>query len=395
MTKRSRGGRRSSEIKKYLIMPVIVCVFALILTIFALNLKPFSVSALTSAQSMAVLEVSTGRVLYSKNMHKQMRPASTTKILTAIVVIENVDDLDKLVKIPPKAVGVEGSSIYLQAGEELSVRDLLYGLMLQSGNDCAEALAILVSGSLGEFANLMNCTANRIGAVNSHFVTPHGLDAEGHLTTAYDLALISAYALRNDDFAGISKTKKHTCPYMGRNYDRVILNKNKLLNSLDGCDGVKTGYTKKAGRTFVGSATRDNMQVVCAVLNCGPMFEDTASLINKAFKEFKMTAVFDKGVSITQAAISDGKTDKVNLGVNNAVLLPLTENEIGNLTFEYELPNNITAPLKQGEQIGSVKILNQNELLLQTNLYTLEAVDSLDMSDRLKDIVDNWNSAED
>ena len=344
----------------------------------------------TSAEGMALLEVSTGRVLYQKNMHKKRAPASTTKILTAITVIENTEELDKVKKIPDAAVGVEGSSIYLECGEELSTRDLLYGLMLQSGNDCAESLAILTSGSKDQFATLMNTTAKRIGAKNSNFVTPHGLDAPDHYTTAYDLALISAYALKNPIFSEIAATKKHSAPWKGRDYNRVIINKNKLLNSFEGCDGVKTGYTKKSGRCLVSSATRDGMRVVCAVLNCGPMFEDCARLMDASFYEFKMTEILKKGENLARLTVSDSRKESVACGVLKKIEYPLRLGEIPALKFIAETKEHQKAPVPIGMDSGIIKTFLANELLFEEKLYTIESAESLTLFDRLKDIAGQW-----
>jgi len=347
-------------------------------------------TAMSSAEGMAVIEVKSGRVLYSKNMHKVLAPASTTKILTAIVVLENVDCLDTPHKIPDSAIGVEGSSIYLQKGEKLSVRDLLYGLMLQSGNDCAEALAIITAGSKEKFAVLMNETAKKAGAINSNFVTPHGLDAKGHMTTAYDLAKISAYAMHNKDFATIVATKKHSCPYGDREYNRVIVNKNRLLNSYDGADGVKTGYTKKAGRTFVASATRDGMQLVCVVLNCGPMFEESGRLMTAAFNEFEFTPLTRRGDIIANVKVEKGRFDTVPVGASQVVYYPLRDGEAQKLTPNIIVPQSVNAPLKMGSEVGELQIMLENELISTVKLVTIESADSLKMSDRLKDIATNW-----
>jgi len=340
---------------------------------------------------MATLEVSTGRVLYQKNMHAKLAPASTTKILTALVVIESISDLDKVHAIPDSAVGVEGSSIYLERGEKISVRDLLYGLMLQSGNDCAESLAIITAGSKEKFAALMNETAKRIGALNSNFVTPHGLDAEGHYTTAYDLALISAHALRNEEFAQISRTKKHSAPYGDRDYNRVIINKNKLLSSYEGCDGVKTGFTRKAGRTFVASATRGDMQVVCAVLNCGPMFEDSARLMTAAFNEFTMTPLTRRGDIVARVKVDKGRNIDVAVGAKEAVYYPLRTSEADALQHKIILPQSVKAPVRLGAEIGKKQIYLANELIYSVELVTVEAADSDNLVDRLRDIAERWS----
>lgn len=234
----------------------------------------------TSARGMCTMDVATGRVLFAHNAHQTMGMASTTKVVTALTVLENCQDLDTKIRVADAAIGIEGSSIYLQKGEELTIRELLYGLMLRSGNDAAVALALAIAPSVADFATLMNQTAAKYGAKNTHFVNPHGLDDPEHYTTAYDLALLSAVALRNPTFVEIcSATEKRIT---GVNIPRVLINKNKLLKTLDGCIGVKTGYTKKTGRSFVGAREVDGQKIVCVVLNCGPMFPESAQLLKDA-----------------------------------------------------------------------------------------------------------------
>lgn len=245
----------------------------------------------TSAQGAVVMERSSCRVLYEKNAHKCLPMASTTKIVTALTVLNNCENLEQTVEIPAEACGIEGSSIYLRAGEHLTVRELLYGLMLRSGNDCAVALALTVGKSVEGFAEMMNQTAQSLGCKESNFVTPHGLHDDNHYTSAYDLAKITCAALSNSDFREIVSTKSVKIANEGYEYDRLLINKNKLLSSFEGADGVKTGYTKKAGRCFVGSATRNGMNVVVVVLNCGPMFEETADLLEAAFANYNLQNV--------------------------------------------------------------------------------------------------------
>lgn len=236
----------------------------------------------SSAASMAVLD-DDGNLIYSKCADTKREMASTTKICTAITVLDNCIALNRKIIIPDSAVGVEGSSIYLERGEQMTIMDLLYGLMLRSGNDCAVALAIAVGSSVEGFAKLMNETAIRAGALNSNFVNPHGLHAEGHYTTAKDLALITYYAMKNPVFKTIVSTKTHTTRYANHDYNRVMYNKNKILNTYEGGDGVKTGFTKAAGRCLVSSATRDGKQVIAVVLNCSNMFEECERLMDLAF----------------------------------------------------------------------------------------------------------------
>ncbi len=239
----------------------------------------------SSAASMALIDGDTGELIYSKNCDAKRYPASTTKICTAITVLENYTLLDLPVPIPDEAVGVEGSSLYLQKGEMLSVRDLLYGLMLQSGNDCAVALAVIVGGSVDGFVKMMNETAQKAGALNTNFVTPNGLHDDDHYTTARDLCAISYYAMKNDTFREIVATKRHKTPYLNHNYDRNFPNKNKILFNYEGGNGIKTGFTKKSGRCLVSSATRNGKTYICAVLNCGDMFEECMRLMDCAFAE--------------------------------------------------------------------------------------------------------------
>jgi len=234
------------------------------------------------------MDLETGRIFYEHNADAQLPLASTTKIVTAIAVIENFAEqgrsLDEKFKINDKALGIEGTSIYLQKGEELTARELLLGLMLRSGNDAASALALATKPSIAEFAELMNQTATRAGAKHSSFKNPHGLDEEGHYTTARDLAKITIYAMKNPTFAEIVKTQ--TAKIDGAEYSRVLHNKNRLLKSLGGCVGVKTGFTKKAGRCYVSAREADGRTTICVVLNCGPMFEEATALMTSASEEF-------------------------------------------------------------------------------------------------------------
>jgi len=286
------------------VLAVVLCVSFLVSSIFgsrvtavaSVKAEPASF-AHSTARGMAVLEVSSGRLLYGKNETTRLSMASTTKIVTAITVLENTDDLDTPFKVHPKSIGIEGTSIYLQRDEMLTVRELLYGLMLRSGNDASVALALRVAPSIEAFAELMNELSRKAGAMDSSWKNPHGLDEDGHYTTALDLAKISAYAMRNETFREIVGTKN--IKINGAEYPRVMQNKNRLLSSLDGCVGVKTGFTKKAGRTYVGAREYNGMTVVCVVLNCGPMFPESAELMKKAATEFKFTKLLSADEFIT------------------------------------------------------------------------------------------------
>lgn len=277
-------------------------IFMLFFTILVTNLRFYNIAYANgydkcNAESMITIEADSGRVLYEKDRNKKLPMASTTKILTAIVAIENIKDFDKKYVIPKEAVGIEGSSIYLKEGERLSIRELLYGLMLRSGNDSAVAIAIIIAGTVENFVKLMNEFCECKGLINTHIVTVNGLHDDNHYTTASDLAEITRYALKNQLFSEIVNTKEIVISSDKDkvNKCRLLKNKNKFLKNYKWANGVKTGYTKKAGRCFVGSATKNGMTVICVVLNCKTMFQDTEYYINKAFCEFKNVKLMSRG----------------------------------------------------------------------------------------------------
>ena len=263
--------------------------FLLFLCVSAAFSAPAYGEALAAGGSKeTVMEVSTGRVLHEVRSRERAYPASTTKILTALVVLETLP-LELEVTVPREAAGVEGSSVYLREGETLTVEELLYALMLRSGNDAAVALALAAGGSIPAFAAMMNRRAAACGATDSRFVNPHGLHDDGHYTTAHDLALITAEAYRNRDFRRIVSTRSVT---VGEGESRRYLaNKNKLLGTFEGANGVKTGFTTKSGRCLVGGAYRDGMQLVSVVLDRYDMWEGTKAALEKAFREYEMRDV--------------------------------------------------------------------------------------------------------
>lgn len=342
------------------------------------------------AASMITTEAGSGRVLYEKNADSRRPMASTTKIATAITVIDNVPDLEKTVVIPDCAVGVEGSSIYLSKGETASIRDLLYGLMLQSGNDCAVALAVTTAGSVEKFAALMNETARKCGANDTNFVTPHGLHDDNHYTTARDLAKISAYAMKNATFREIVSSKRHAMPWAGHDCDRVILNKNKILTTFDGGDGIKTGYTKKAGRCLVASATRDGMTIISVVLDCGPMFEECRNLMEKAFEEYSLVDITALAPDF-KAEVRDGAKKTVTLRPTATSTYPLTKEETERLIFEEKGVKPMRGGVKRGTENGKICVTLEKRLLFESKLFTIEEVEPLPVRDILLEIAREWN----
>ena len=318
------------------------------------------------------MERTTNRVLYKKNSTEKKYMASTTKILTAITAIENLD-LNKSITIQNTAVGIEGSSIYLVEGEELTVKELLYGLMLRSGNDCAVALALATSGSIEQFSNLMNKTAEKIGAKDSNFVNPHGLHDDNHYTTAYDLALISCYAMGNNDFREIVSTKKITISNTTKDYKRVLFNKNKMLSNFEGANGIKTGYTKKAGRCLVTSAIQNGMELISVVLNCGPMWEVSSNILNECFSSYHMQNVLNSNNIVDFYKINDKKIPIIS---KEDVYLPLSKLEGRSYTTEiiYNLDN---FDENYNNSVGEINFYASNNLIFSQKLYTINCINDL------------------
>ena len=343
----------------------------------------------SSAKGCAVIETTTKRKLYAINENKKMPMASTTKIMTAITALENCEDLDEKFEISPKAVGVPGTSLYLRKGDVYSTRDLLYALMLISGNDCSVAIAEHVAGSTSEFVTKMNELAKKIGATNSHFANTHGLDADGHYTTAYDLALITSYALENETFREIVGTKNIKITN-GNGENRYLKNKNKLLFTLEGCIGVKTGYTDDAGRCLVSAIEKDGLRLVCVVLNCRPMFEESAELLKQCadnFKLYDLTEFYDYKRSVD---VVDGRCESAKIGTYQKFYYPLTEKELENLRFVYSYPQSVEAPLDKNTEIGKVEIFLGNDLLFSEKIFTIEEIKPKSMLQRMKDFFKNW-----
>lgn len=328
----------------------------------------------SSAKGMCVIEKDSGRILYSKNKDQKLPMASTTKVATAITVIENCDDLDESIVVNDSAIEVKGTSIYLRKDEEIKVIDLLYGLMLRSGNDAATALAYHIGGGIDEFAKMMNETAKKAGASNTNFVNPHGLDDPNHYTTAYDLSKITAYALNNPIFEKIVSTKNYIIEATNKSEKRYLTNKNKLLRSLDGCCGVKTGYTSKAGRCLVSASKRDDCTIVCVVLNCGPMFEESSALINSAFNEFELKKIIDRNQEIYNEYILSDKEGKLYLYTDEDFYYPLRADEFDDIKIKYSVE---LKDAKSLDEVGKIDIFFKNDLIKSLKLYTMNKIDKL------------------
>lgn len=360
-----------------ILLMLLLCFFST----FCMKETKNTVSAVSStAKSMCVIEKDSGQILYSKNENQKLPMASTTKVMTAITVIENCSNLDDKVIVDSSSIGVEGTSIYLKKDEEISIKDLLYGLMLRSGNDSAVALACHIGGNVQEFAKKMNDTAKKIGANNSNFTNPHGLDDSNHYTTAYDLAKISAYALNNPVFKEIVSTKNHIISATNKSEKRYLTNKNKLLNQLEGCCGVKTGYTSKAGRCLVSACERNDMTLVCVVLNCGPMFEESMSALNYGFDEYRKVKIIDKQVDINDEKIGNKEYKQLFVYPEEDFYMVLKQGEEKDLVLEY---NYSTENSNIKEVVGEIKIFFKKDLIKTVKLVTMNKIDKLSEADLL------------
>ncbi len=343
----------------------------------------------SSAKACVVLDSGSGRIFYQRNSDTRLALASTTKIVTAITAIENCSDLDTKFKVDDRAIGIYGTSIYLQRGEELSTRELLYGLMLRSGNDAATAIAYHVGGSVEKFCEMMNATAKKAGAINSNFCNPHGLDDPNHYTTAMDLAKITAYALENPTFSEIVKTK--STKIAGVDNERYLVNKNKLLNNLKGCIGVKTGFTDDAGRCLVSACERDNFKVVCVVLNCGPMFEESADMLEAVYNKYQNVEVLEPYHYVRSIPVENGEENSAELYSKKGFSYPLSSQEYEKISVVYDLPESLCAPVDSEKAVGKVKVYYDKHLIFSEEIYTMKGVESKLIKDKLKSILDNWS----
>ena len=380
-------------------------VLLLILVIVFINMPALSLAKdedeeeidITSRIAL-IYDRASGKILYEKNGNKQTPMASTTKIMTAIVVLENAK-LTDTVTITLKAASIGGSRLGLKKNDKITVNDLLYGLMLRSGNDAAVALAIHVGGSIEGFADMMNEKAAELGLSNSHFIVPHGLDNEGHYTTAYELAKIADYALKIDKFKEIVGTKVTTIYING--YAKKINNTNNLLGSVSGVYGVKTGFTNGAGRCLVTACKRDDLDIITVIIGADTnniRSKDTIKLIQYAYTEFEVINIKEiiEQKFIDWKNINEGRI-YVNKGIENEVKLYLEELPYTKMAVKKDtidkidiLPTTIyylEAPVKENEILGNVKIVIDNEVIEVLDIYLKEEIQKKDVLEYLKEFL--------
>lgn len=364
-------------------MRKIIC---LALALLLMHIPAAASEALTVAAKGAVLiDGESGRILFAQNANKLFPEASCTKIMTALLALEHCT-LDEEVTAGKNAYGVPGTSIYLSEGETLTMEQMLYGLMLRSGNDAAVAIAEHVSGSVSDFANLANARAQELDA-DASFVNPHGLDADGHAASALGLARIMREAMKNEDFRTITSTQKKIIPWVGNEYSRVLENKNRLLSTYDGATGGKTGYTSKAGRCLVFSAKRDGMELIGTVLNCPTWFDTATVMLDYGFDHFRMEHAFSEGDEAAQVTVLDGNEANVTAVAGENLAAAVT---IGSKPeAKIEAPA-VTAPVKKGQVIGRAQLIENGQVVDECPLIAAEAVEAWSIGAAFRNVLRRW-----
>lgn len=322
------------------------------------------------ARAAILIEAESGRVLYEQNADERLPMASTTKVMTALIAVEHCA-MDEIVTAGPNASGVEGTSIYLSEGEKLTMREMLQGLMLRSGNDAAVAIAEHIAGDTEAFASLMNARARMLGA-DANFVTPNGLDAAGHGASARAMALIAREAMQNESFRELVSMQEAVIPWVDNEYSRVLRNKNRLLDEYDGATGVKTGFTKKAGRCLIFSAERDGMELIGVVMNCPDWFGEAERLLDWGFANFSIQIAAQAGEKVYEANILNGQKKAVSLRAEETIVYPICQGDRWRVEIHAE--NELEAPVSEGDEAGYMAIVVEGEEAARTKLVAAEDV---------------------
>lgn len=360
-------------------MKKIFAVFIAVVTIVSfatVNINSTNGGALSlSAESAVLIDMESRNLLFSKNHECKMGMASTTKIMTALIAAENYD-VKKTVTVSRDAVGIEGSSVYLYEGENITMEELLYCLLLQSANDAAAAIAIAVAGSIEAFAEMMNKRAAEMGLENTHFENPHGLSHEDHYTTAYDLAVISAFALENEMISKIASTYKQSIPIDSDCNPRVLVNHNKMLKLYDGAVGLKTGFTKKTGRCLVSAARRDGLTVIAVTLNAPDDWNDHTKMLDYGFENYESLLIARPGEFVYPMPIVGGADKHITL--TNSDELRMTVPKVRReLTYRIETFHRFEfAPILKGTHSGEIFYSYDEKFFCRSRLVCAQSVTS-------------------
>ncbi len=343
----------------------------------------------SSARSAILIERETGKVLLAHNAHEKLAMASTTKVMTALMTLE-YGRLDEMVTVGRNAYGVPGTSIYLNLGEKITLRDLLYGLMLASGNDAAVAIAEHIGGSVEEFCRMMTERAVQLGCTDTVFLTPHGLPKDGHFTTAHDLALIAREAMTHDLFREIVSTRRASIPWEGRSYQRILNNKNRLLSSYEGATGIKTGYTKAAGRCLVFGAKREGLEVIGVVLRCSDWFDEAARLMDAAFERYEMFTAFEERETVRVLPVKEGTQETVCILCGGRLAAPVVQGAVP--VLEIDLPETVPAGQAAGSVVGEARLIQDGQFLASVPLVLGETLARRDYAYEMERVIRNWPS---
>ena len=355
------------------------------------------VDELTLNSRIAVVyDRTSGKVLWGKNENKRTAMASTTKIMTCIVVIENCEDLNKEVTISKKAGATGGSRLELKANDKITIKDLLYGLMLRSGNDSAVALAESIGGSVENFANLMNDKAKVLGLNDSHFCTPHGLDNPEHYTTAYELAKLADYALENELFAKIVNTKTYTI-YINKK-PKIIANTNELLGYIEGVNGVKTGFTNNAGRCLVSSVSRNEFNIITVVLQADTKkirTSDSIKLINYVYSNYSLINLkeivdekFQEWCLINKNRFTFEKSKDINIDLYyknlESNIIPIKNGEKDKIDIKIDCIYNYESPFNKNKMLGNMKVVIDDKIIDSSEIYNKYEIERKNVIDYIK-----------
>lgn len=359
------------------------------LTLFLLLAKPVLAEPepppRVTANSAILVEWKTGTVLFEKNARQKRSPASLTKMMTALLALEK-GQLDDIITVSPEATRVSGSRIYLKPGQKFTLGDLLQGLLLKSANDAALAIAEHIGGSVDGFVQMMNERARELGALDTQFKNPHGLTAPGHYSTAYDLALIARYALRNPVFAHLVSLREAEISELTKAREISLRNTNRLLWGFAGADGVKTGTTSLAGNCLVASATRGSSRYIAVVLHSDNRWRDAATLLDYAFANYKVVEVVQAGDVLTYLTIAGGRKGEVPLAAAKDLVAVIPVGREGDLLVEIDKTETVKAPVQKGEGLGAVTLWLGGAVLGQTPLVAVQDVAAKGWQDYFVDI---------
>ncbi len=339
------------------------------------------------AKAAVLIERETGKILFSQNENAALPMASTTKVMTALMALEH-GGLDEMVTVGPNAYGVPGTSIYLEKGETIALRDLLYGLMLASGNDAAVAIAEHVAGDVATFCARMTERARELGCEKTTFVNPNGLPASGHQTTAYELALITREAMTHPEFRQIVSTQRASIPWEGRSYDRILSNKNRLLAEYEGATGVKTGYTKAAGRCLVFGARRDGLETLGVVLNCPDWFAQAKRVLDFGFENYERYTAFGAGETVRVVPVENGAQDVSYLTLGAELSAVIRKGDLPSL--ELDVPDAVQAGLRRGDAVGEARLTDGERVLASAPIVVGENLAERDYAFELQRVAERW-----